>query len=261
MFALPDAKRVRREDLNQPDGLASGDAADAALHAELQARLDAQMAKSLGMHTHAHVPDAAPPPPNQPREDDGHGAADADVGEFDFRLFRSAGAPARVVLEQEPTAQQAPGGLVRRRDPSSYLPRVPDARRQEYRLAAVSGEHVLARSARPCWGLQLPWKVERVAVTRKAGPGDQDAAAAAARGSEEGGRRARTKRLGKRRRIAVRARIKALRDKEAADASRALGKEEHLKEKKKRLNRAKKLRRRARDRETKASQGGDGDGE
>ncbi|CAK7205430.1 hypothetical protein SEUCBS139899_008201 [Sporothrix eucalyptigena] len=68
------------------------------------------------------------------------------------------------------------------------------------------------------------------------------------------------RRPGKRLRILMRKRAQAKRDREARSSAQAQSKEEHLLEKKKRLNRTKKLRRREKKRQAKAEGGEGGDG-
>ncbi|EFY97270.1 DUF2011 domain protein [Metarhizium robertsii] len=256
MFELPEAKRVRREDLNNDRDSSWSGSGDEGIDLDLQARLNAQIAKSLGMDVHEPAPTASTPharphlalqnPTEATKEGDGKQKvqenSDEDLGEFDFRLFGTAGAPAKVVLEDD-TGPLGEGALVHRRPPSYYLVRnVSDSKRREYLAAAVTGEEVVERSHWPAWGMELPWKVTRVTIVRRAKAEDNEKMEGVVTGQENAKTR---KRPGKKRRIATRMKIKAKREKADTAAKKALDKEEYLKEKKKRLNRLKKIRKRA----------------
>ncbi|KAM4056112.1 hypothetical protein HRG_003034 [Hirsutella rhossiliensis] len=266
MFDLPDAKRVRREDINESLGsgwLNSSD--DEGIDGELHAQIGEALGLNLGI--------LSPPSPS-PKEIRAKNEAfnsrpsgdaqargetvaeesqDEDLGEFEFRLFSTAGSKARVVLQSENEAQ-GEGSIVARRPSSYYLvPRLPTELRRQYKFAALSGEDVLARSQQRSWGLELPWKVTHItAAATASSPNAKSTSAtgAVAESSESAGR----KRPGKKTRIALRKRDRARKLTE----EKQMDKEEHLKDKKKRLNRAKKLRRRAKDKEKKASADGGG---
>lgn len=129
---------------------------------------------------------------------------------------------------------------------------VPAKQKQEYAYAAVSGEQVFERSHDRAWGLELPWKVTTITVTRKAKPGEE---------AEDGASKSK-RRPGKKQRISLRKRSKAKEERKVVEAQRLTEKEEHIKDKKKRLNRLKKLRKRAKAREQKQAgkgEGGDSD--
>ncbi|KHN94136.1 uncharacterized protein MAM_07976 [Metarhizium album ARSEF 1941] len=269
MFEQPGAKRVRREDLDSDDDDDSprSDSAGEGIDLDLQARLNAQIAKALGMDVHAGPRSEPHAGPHLPRQDSsGEGDAqevsrremvregsDGDLGEFDFRLFGTAGAPCKVVLEEH--AEPLGGGALVRGRPCSYYSarNVSDGRRREYLAAAVTGDEVVERSYRPSWGMQLPWKVTRATVVKRARFEE---------GAETGDGKTR-KRPGKKRRVAARVKAKANEERAEAEARKALDKEEHLKEKKKRINRLKKLRKRAKRKVGKGEEhdAGESDGE
>ncbi|RSL93885.1 hypothetical protein CDV31_014522 [Fusarium ambrosium] len=263
MFDLPEAKRVRREDLNGSDDGSESD--DGIQDAELRARLNAQIAKSLGLDDSFAQPAAdlimgdshlAGPKGSGDEEaggsDSPDGAGEDAEEEFAFRLFSSAPAAQKVVLEEdvEPTGD---GEFVRGRPLSYYVvTNLPAKQKQQYAYAAVSGDQVLERSHVKAWGLELPWKVTTITVTRKAKPGEKT--------GDEASKSKR--RPGKKQRISLRKKSKAKEDKKAAEVQRLTEKEEHIKDKKKRLNRLKKLRKRAKAREQKQAgkgEGGDSD--
>ncbi|KAF4464432.1 hypothetical protein FALBO_8744 [Fusarium albosuccineum] len=263
MFELPGAKRVRREDLNASDDGAGSESDDGIQDVELRARLNAQIARSLGLDSHAQ-------PPSDLTTGNSHlagskGSGDDQVGgleaagvarddnedEFAFRLFSSAPPAQKVVLEEdvEPTGD---GGFIHGRPLSYYMVTNASAQqKQEYAIAAMSGDQVLTRSHDRAWGLELPWKVTKITVTRKIRPGEK-----ADDDSDEAAKRKR--RPGKKQRISLRKRAKTKEEKKAAEVQRLADKEEHIKDKKKRLNRLKKLRKRAKAREQKQAIKGEG---
>lgn len=174
---------------------------------------------------------------------------DGDLGEFEFRLFSTAGSRAKVVLQSENEAQ-GEGGIVSRRPSSYYLVQgLPIELRRQYESAAVSGEDVLARSRWRSWGLELPWKVSHITAATASTNATWTAGASGSAGR---------KRPGKKARLAVRRRerVRKLAAEDAAE--KQMCKEEHIKDKKKRLNRAKKLRRRAKDKQKKMEADGCG---
>ncbi|PNY27209.1 Uncharacterized protein TCAP_02863 [Tolypocladium capitatum] len=273
MFELPEAKRVRREDLEGADGSGWGDEGEDGIDADLQARLNAQIARSLGLDAGGveplHRPAEEPRPkaerPDAEVTDNRDGAdgtrnvdnQDEDPDEFEFRLFSSAAAAPKVVLESNKEAQ-GEGGLVAQRPTSHFLvAHVPAELKRQYEFAAVSGEDVLHRSRSRSWGLELPWKVTaKITTTRKARPEDE---ATETGRIEEAPDPAKRKRPGKKRRIALRTRERVKRAHEEAAAKKQMDKEEHLKDKKKRLNRLKKLRKRAKGKEKKMAAKGQGE--
>ena len=226
----------------------------------MQARLNERIARSLGPDPDQGAQDGSRPA----REASGHepagvaaangfGGDDVDMGEFEFKLFSASVVPAaaapKVLLERD-GADRGEGEIVRKRRPDSYLAaNVPDELRRQYALAAVTGDDVLARSRQRCWGLEMPWRVTRIATTRRAGDG-QDSAS---RGADSVA--SQRKRPGKKMRIAQRNRQRAQLERQAAAAMQQADKEAHIQDKKKKLNRIKKLRRRAKEREKKQATG------
>ncbi|KAG6203643.1 hypothetical protein E4U35_004115 [Claviceps purpurea] len=267
MFDLPDAKRVRREDLDGSTAQSWSDGANETIDTALEARLNAHIAKSLGLDSPQDTSQAAlrpqisPPLPRAQSAAQDDEPRDNDAGEFEFRLFSSR-LPAKVTLEDDSAPPQE-GGLAHSRPQSFYLANhIPPALQNEYRFAAVSGEDVLLQSHRPSWGMAYPWKVTRIVVTRKAKDksGNTSTRVDADADADMEGERRQKKRPGKKKRIAERKEMQALKEKNQMETKRALDKEEQLKEKKKRLNRIKKLRKRAKNKEMKTGEKRD-DGE
>ena len=279
MFEIPDAKRygthhyhprmkydpltrgrVRRDELfGDSDASSRSGSDDEDGDAEsLRARMNAKIAQSLGLRTGETRLDGVFTPDTQ-RQGDSSGVLDADEDEaeddgFEFRLFNSSEAAPKIVLEDE-SEPQGEGGLVAGRPHSSYLvAEVPARLKMQYDYAAVSGEDIMARSSQRFWGQELPWKVRNVSMVRTADGKVDDKVA-----SDDDGL-ARRKRPGKKRRIALRTKERAQKERREAAAKRGTEKEDHLKDKKKRMNRLKKLRRRAKDREKKMGVKGDAEG-
>lgn len=253
--------------MNKEDGSSWSDSGDD-INPDLQAQLNAQIARSLGLNVHEPVQtvgksdpkdhtsttDSANPAQDSHKEQ-GDENSDDDLGEFEFRLFSAPDAPSKVVLEDE----QAPlgeGALENQRPLSHYLVRdVSESKKREYLAAAVSGEDIVERSMWRSWGMEMPWKVTRILVAKKSKRDEGERMQGVVEGGEDVKKR---RRPGKKTRIAVRMKVKAGKERAEVDAKKAVDKEEHLKEKKKRMNRLKKLRKRAK---KKAGKDGDGDGD
>ncbi|KAJ6785300.1 hypothetical protein PWT90_01100 [Aphanocladium album] len=279
MFELPEAKRVRREDLGDSDE-SDVDGADGIVHDEaMQARLNAQIAAALGLDEDEG--DAAfdhePSVPSEKlqhktrqanttlttADDDDSDGNDENADEHDaeqgyeFNLFSTAGAggasgPAKVILEDE-AETAGEGGFVRPRPLSHYAAKAPSAREKEqYSYAAVTADDVVQWSAQRSWGMEMPWKVISITATRKAEPGDKSVEILMETTGEAAAKR---KRPGKKQRVLLRQRKKSKTLAAEDAAKQQVEKEEHLKDKKKRLNRIKKLRKRAKDKEKKLAAG------
>ncbi|KAF5710443.1 hypothetical protein FMUND_9535 [Fusarium mundagurra] len=263
MFEMPEAKRVRREDLDISDDGAENRSVDGICDAELRAKLNEQIARSLGLEILTEqTPDVAmkdcPLTGRKESRDNDIGeseaipaAKDDEEEEFVFRLFSKAPPSQKVVLEGDhgPTGD---GTFVSGRPLTYYVVKnVSAERKHEYTVAAVSGDQVLARSHGRAWGLEVPWKVTKLAITRKARANEE-------RAQDEV---AQTKRRpGKKQRISLRKRAKEMEERKAAEVKKLAEKEEHVKDKKKRMNRLKKLRKRAKAKGQKqALKEGDGD--
>ncbi|GKT84986.1 hypothetical protein CT0861_11069 [Colletotrichum tofieldiae] len=257
MFELPDAKRVRREDL---DASSEDEAAgrDEQQDAELLAKLHARMAGMLDLSGIDQPPTKTATDGDAPMADgpDAENQDDDAAGPeaFEFRLFTTTDPATKIALvDEDELALQGDGDMLRKRPLSYYVAGEPTAEaRAALAFAAVSGDEVLARARQRWWGMEMPWRVTRVPAgapgrgSKTAGPGD---------GEEEAARR---RRPGKKKRVALRAKERE-RKKKAEEQDRAkMGKEEALKEKKKRLNRLKKLRKRAKAKEGKKGGGEDG---
>ncbi|RDA95647.1 hypothetical protein CP533_1134 [Ophiocordyceps camponoti-saundersi (nom. inval.)] len=247
MFEVPEAKRVRREDLEASDDV-SQSSLDDTNNAALRASLQAQLEKSLGLEL-GDVRSSTDKVRNDVSTSQTSRALDNkenEAGEFEFRLFSTAGSAPTVVLDVDEEAA-GEGDIVVKRPPSYYFAiDLPDRLRQEYEVASVSGEDVLARSRCRSWGLELPWKVTTITTVAKANPDSGSTAESSANRKAD-----KRKRPGKKTRIALRKRERAARERHDLMVKQEMDKAEHLKIKKTKLNRAKKMRRRAKDKEKK----------
>jgi hypothetical protein len=182
---------------------------------------------------------------------------DPDELAFEFRLFGDEAPTHTVVIrenEDQPSAAGEGAFVVPKRPTSYYIAGDPDqASLDRFRHAALSSDYILADAKRRRWGLEKPWRVTHITITTssKHGRPGQPAAAGAP------GESVKRKRPGKKRRITLRVREKAKKEKEEAARKSLVDKEEHLAAKKKRLNRERKLKRRAKEKEKKAATAGE----
>ncbi|KAI1853660.1 hypothetical protein JX265_004008 [Neoarthrinium moseri] len=262
MFEVPDAKRVRREDLY--DELASDSdraSQDEEAARELRGKLSAQLSGLLDFDFSSDERAAQPAKEARSQEQAGNGnagAEDADADEpdelaFEFRLFRDEAPTHTIVIDQHDDQKASGEGafVVPKRPMSYYMTEGPDSDAlNRIRSAAVTPDFIFADAKRRRWGLEKPWRVTHITITAKGGPQVEP--------KEDDLTEGKRKRPGKKRRIILRTRAKAKAEKEEAAKKTLLDKEEHLKEKKKRLNREKKLKRRAKEKEKKAATKGDG---
>lgn len=243
--------------------------------AEERARLNERLSSMLGLDLSApepapapeQGPDAADAPENEgPAEPEG-----AHEEEFEFRLFSGpagTSAPAKVVLSasDDEDGARGDGGFVQPVRPESYYlaGEATPEQQERYRWAAVTAEDVAEGASKRAWGLERPWRVVRISLSsRKASIRTAGLAAGAATAAiEDADDVPKQKRPGKKRRIAVRIKARAEKEKREAEKARReaeekhrISKEEHLLEKKKRLNREKKLKRRAKEKEKKLAAG------
>ncbi|KAI0977157.1 hypothetical protein F4678DRAFT_412040 [Xylaria arbuscula] len=261
MFSLPEVKRVRREDLDDsasdPASSDEGGPHDLQADPALRARLHAQLSSILNLSFAAapaaqeHQADSANAQPASNAQQDG--VNPQEDGAFAFRLFRDEAPTHTVVLtSNEDKAAQGNGGfVVPSRPRTHYIASAPSPEQvSEYRSVAVTAEYLLADAKRRRWGLEKPWRIIHItpdpgsAVSGGTIPGSEKSS-----GQQEKKKRTRP---GKKHRILLRVREKEKRERGEAVKKLALDKEQHLQEKKKRLNRERKLKRRQKEREKKA---------
>ncbi|KAI2633906.1 hypothetical protein GGS21DRAFT_118700 [Xylaria nigripes] len=258
MFELPETKRVRRKDLFDSASSSSSDAEsdqaeaghDAEAESVLREKLNAQLSGLLDFSF------TAPPPEQQPSHaETGAAQQEAEHQEeetFAFRLFRDQAPTHTVVLTQDddPAALGEGGFVVPSRPRSYYIASAPSpTQMSEYRGVTVSAEYILADAKKRRWGLEKPWRVIHITADSNMVP--KPTSGSAQDGSSAGSEKKR-KRPGKKHRILLRVRAKAAQEHEEVTKKIAMEKEQHIQEKKKRLNRERKLKRRQKEREKKA---------
>ncbi|KAK4177608.1 hypothetical protein QBC36DRAFT_326711 [Triangularia setosa] len=252
MFEVPDAKRVRREDLysssDEEDVRENGSSQEDAdlLRQKLSSLLAINLAVPPQNETEgdtsmvdAGQDQTQPLPENEANQEE----------EFTFRLFSSAPTQKVVLAPKEDEIIASTEDIPFKERPLSYYiqkPLTPEEQEQ-IRHSALSGQDILALSKQRAWGLEVPWRVARIEIVASTKKPAQPTAGG--KTIEEGDKK--KKRPGKKTRIKFR--INERKHKE--EESKKLTKEEHLKEKKKRLNREKKLKRRQKEKAKKAANG------
>ncbi|KAI1366508.1 hypothetical protein F5Y08DRAFT_127823 [Xylaria arbuscula] len=251
MFTLPQAKRVRREDINDSasDSLSSEDEGghNPQVESALRAKLSAQLSGLLNLNFSAGA--AAQ---QQQQVDQAKEQSPKEEEAFAFRLFRDEAPTHTVVLthDEGPAGEGEGGFIVPSRPRSHYIASAPSSEKEtEYRSVAVSAEYLLADSKKRRCGLEKPWRVIHISPSSSLVVSSSSSVSAA---QSEGKEKKRT-RPGKKHRLLLRVREKAKREREEAAKKLAIDKEQHLQEKKKRLNRERKLKRRQKEREKKAA--------
>ncbi|KAI1462314.1 hypothetical protein F4805DRAFT_410138 [Annulohypoxylon moriforme] len=267
MFDVPDAKRVRREDLYES---ASDEESiqDDGLNSTLLGKLNAQLSGLLDLSFEAKDDDAQNPKTSRKGNANEYPVEDSDdakkSGEeaFMFRLFRNEEPSRKVVLESQDVSTEKDGegaSIVAKRPTSYYLASEPSPEvANEFRVAAVSADYLLQDAKKRRWGLEKPWKVTTITITTNKKTATLSGSTGYDVTTSIGKQK---KRPGKKRRIILRVREKAKREQEESAKKQLVDKEQHLKEKKQRLNKQKKLKRRAKARELKQSTKADGTAE
>lgn len=246
---------VRRQDLY--DSVSERDSTPEEEDGKIRAELNARLASLLSLDLQAA---AGLEGEEEEDEFDGERQVDQwsppDEAEFEFRLFSTSAPSQRVVLATG-NDEEHKGPAISSRPISFYLRGELSAEEKaRFQFAAVTGAEVLAEAKKRAWGLEVPWRVTKIVVSTnyKREPKFQ----AATESLKTQGR----KRPGKKKRIALRIKEKARKEALTAVEKQKMTKEEHLREKKKRLNRERKLKRRQKEKEKKlaAKGGGGGDG-
>ena len=192
-------------------------------------------------------------------EEDGESVAEDeedDEAGYEFRLFSTSDVVGKVVLNDEEEFA-GDGDFVAKRQSSYYLATNLDPKlKDSYAAAAIAFEDLTTMAKQRCWGLELPWKVTQIKAKGLIRTGKDGSVTVESNTNDED----RKKRPGKKKRFKMRKRERAKKDKVEKAAQQATEKEEHIKDKKKRMNRLKKLRRRAKEREKKGGEKGEDDG-
>ncbi|KAF3064806.1 hypothetical protein GL218_02540 [Daldinia childiae] len=257
MFDVPDAKRIRREELynsSSDEEAPHDDQWDSTLREKLNAQFSGLLDLSLaadGDTRAQQVPESQIENANEtPRDEDN--VEEPQEEAFTFRLFRDEEPSRKVVLKPQNAGAEKSGDgafMIAKRPVSYYLvgELSPEATNR-FKMTAVSADHLFQDAKRRRWGLEKPWKVTTITITtnNKISAPNSSVGKNAISDMEK-----KKKRPGKKRRIILRKREKAKKEQEEATKQQTVEKEEHLKDKKKRLNRQKKLKRRAKEREKK----------
>ncbi|KAI1466418.1 uncharacterized protein F4812DRAFT_434002 [Daldinia caldariorum] len=263
MFEVPDAKRIRREELY--DSTSDEEPShDEQWDLTLREKLNAQFSGLLDLSS---VTDGAAEAQQLPgsQADDADDADDANENPkdeensekpqeeaFTFRLFRDEEPSRKVILEPQNASMEKDGNgafVVAKRPISYYSSGEPSPEAtSRFRAAAVSADYLFQDSRVRRWGLEKPWKVTTITITTNKKIATPSGSAS---GNTTAGIEKKKKRPGKKRRIILRTREKVKKEREEAAKRQLIEKEEHLKDKKKRLNKLKKLKRRAKEKEKK----------
>ncbi|USP80588.1 uncharacterized protein yc1106_07862 [Curvularia clavata] len=237
MFELPDAKRVRRDELQSPT-LSPRSSPDPELEELLRSKIHSQF-------TFTTTDDAA------------QDAAHSDEEETELRLFAApSNAPPQMhkIRLSSPTVENAEPGFAVKKPRSYYFVDEPTSDEEAaFQAAAIDGKSVLELSQLPWPGCALPWKVRTISpagMRREVLVGHGRMLATV---EEKMHKRTRKS---KKTRIAIRKKLQAAKDKESEQARLAQEKQEAEREKKTRRNREKKLKKKAKEQAKKAAEGG-----
>ncbi|KAL1895532.1 hypothetical protein Cpir12675_003221 [Ceratocystis pirilliformis] len=258
MFELPDAKRVRRHELNGSDSEShhsSDEEIDSIVREKLRTKLSSALEFSFDFVPAGKASkDACSSIDINMTDALGNEEGTDEPEEFEFRLFASDAAQAtKVVLESDKPVELGEGAVLMPSRPLTYYlaPRATGKLRDEFDFAAVSGDEVMAYAQQRWWGCEMPWKVvagipEKCSLTL---PWTTIATSPLA-GSNGGAMRRRAKPC-KKMRIKKHINERSERAEREEKERRNMSKEELLRDKKKRANLAKKQRRRAKAKENK----------
>ncbi|KAI9646504.1 hypothetical protein NHQ30_004497 [Ciborinia camelliae] len=250
MFDLPDAKRVRRSDLYTRSS--SSPEPSSPIDPDASARFHEQLASLYGaIPSHSYATECVLTPENNnaphlpPSEDD-----QDQEEEFDFRLF-SNDKEGKVVLKEE--AADKGVFIVKERNKSYYFTGpIEGKRREEYAIAAISGEDVLQGRTHRYWGLEVPWRVRvlKVGIDGQKMVGNNGLGVSNSSNMKKKGK------VGKKRRIILREKRRENEAQQEAMTKEKESKEEAEREKRARKNREKKVKRKAKEKALKAAAGG-----
>ncbi|RMZ67077.1 dolichyl pyrophosphate phosphatase [Pyrenophora seminiperda CCB06] len=238
MFEVPDAKRVRRDELHSPASSPRSSPDPDLLQDFFRSQISTQFTFTT---TDEHVAQDALP---------------SDDDETELRLFA---APSNAPVQTHKIRLSSPGadlgepGLLVKKPRSYYFADDPTSDEEvAFQAAAIDGRSVLELSRQPWPGCALPWKVCRISAAgmrKEVLVGHPPILA-----TLEEKQRRRT-RKGKKARIALRQKLQVSKEKETEQARLAQEKAEAEREKKTRRNREKKLKKKAKGQAKKAADG------
>ncbi|TKA63381.1 hypothetical protein B0A49_10078 [Cryomyces minteri] len=241
MFDLPNAKRVRRSDLQSPRS-SPRSSPDSALLDLFRTRVQQE-----------HEETSAPILPTLGNGNNGF--IDDHAEELEFRLFAStskaAQAPTQKIRLRSPSLDAGGPGFIQPHRTRTYYftGSVSPERLTEYSRAAVSGQDVLARAQSPWPGCAYSWKVRTLTGSGTTVPLSSPA------GLLNGPSKASRKRAGKKRRIKLRKAAVVEREKQALRGRSIAEKEAAEREKRTRRNREKKVKKKVKEKAKKAATG------
>lgn len=259
---------VRRDELYSSSEGEGDEVTHGQNDAASRARLNERLARMYSLDAESGAPGAAGSDEELP--DAAADGGDQDERAFEFRLFSTTGSAPKVVVDDQ---DEGDGAVLWSRPKSFYFKEgfTPEEL-QRFREVAVDYGDIVRGAQQRAWGLEVPWRVTKITVT--SGKGTTPALQKSSKMENGDGEPGKRKRPGKKRRIAFREKEKERKQKEQERkakeeeaAKQRLTKEEHLREKKKRLNREKKLKRRQKEKEKKLAgksggeDGGEGAGE
>ncbi|KAL8676225.1 MAG: hypothetical protein Q9186_007239 [Xanthomendoza sp. 1 TL-2023] len=249
MFELQDAKRVRRSELrsksSSPDPVKSYDD----VKNQFRRQLD---------QLYQHGISEQQTNPVEPSEECQGAIDDINEEAYEFQLFSqkpeqstiSAPQPPKILLRSPSPENKEPGFVHPTRSPYYYFTGAESRdRRLQFQNVAVEGHDVQKESQAKWPGFELPWRVTTITLHSS----KQTVAPSRITGALESGKR---KRVGKKRRIILRTKLQALKERQEAARLAEVEKEALATEKRSRRNREKKLKRREKARSRKNGEEG-----
>ncbi|CAG8976963.1 hypothetical protein HYALB_00010945 [Hymenoscyphus albidus] len=270
MFEVPDAKRVRRSDLyahsRSPSRTSSPEVQDEAALRERERIANERFAELFGgveFITTTATTKITNATERKPSSSESHSEADEEGGgggekEFEFRLFSTgnesntegerAKATQKIILVDEEGEELGEGAFVGKGRGEEYYfwdANATEGGKEGFERVAVSEEDILKIAATRHWGLEVPW---RVTVLKSVGKTKRGKEVLVIEGQDRGGK----KKPGKKRRIILRKRQKAIEEAKEKKRLEEERKEEGEKEKRTKRNREKKIKRRLKEKAEKA---------
>ncbi|MCJ1234262.1 hypothetical protein MMC14_002221 [Varicellaria rhodocarpa] len=173
-----------------------------------------------------------------------------EPADYEFRLFtNSVDVPTRINIRSPTPTAGGPGFIQPRRADSYYFRNQPNSQElAQFQGAAVSGDDVIAELQRRWPGRELPWRVTTIKVKAQ---GKQLVVQ-----PEVHSRQSQKKRVGKKRRTAIRKKRGLLERQKAQVSVRQAEKEAAEREKRTRRNREKKVKKKEKDKAKKSEKEG-----
>ncbi|KAF2263662.1 hypothetical protein CC78DRAFT_617449 [Lojkania enalia] len=240
MFAIPSAKRIRRDQLQSPlSSLRSSP--DPTLNELLRSRAHNEFTFTTDQQDsitiNAHV--------------------ESDGEETELRLFAPSCSTApeshKIRISSPDATTREPGFIVKKPRSYYFTAEITSRRERELKASAISGDMIVELSKEPWPGCALPWKVRTISpagIKKAVLVGDPKTIVRV----EE--RVKKRRRKGKKSRIALRKKLQATKDKKAEQERMTKEKEDAEREKRTRRNREKKVKKKSRDKAKKLAEAG-----